>query len=480
MSKFATDLPIISAILTVVLLLQTGVTHWSWGDSQAASGPPPPAPLRHIRELPPETDRHLTILADQDRGPVWLLTGFLDTLCNGEGDKVVPDHLIRRVKPQYWRSAFFCEYSPGWRKAFIHIIDDLSIPFCDVLYAEWWSKQWGARPWEQLDTYYEVVYNLVANAKREGHNIRYWENWNEPDVKQFWPGTRQQFFQTSKVAHDAIRAADPQAWVGGSAWSNFPFPYLAGYNQLKPFGEDTDGFVSFVDFLRYCQQHDVQLDFLVWHENYNKGQARPELIPEHAAAARQLVEEQFADLGIKEYHINEWGTVDVGPGTQVAFFYYLDLAGIDRAGKAYWGDWYLGGILLPDATTPRTAYWAWVAYAQGTGVRLVTRTDDKRVVALASRDEQDNVRVLIGRARNPAGPQPPVKAKVIFRGLPFKGPTAEVTILHLPSEDRPFPEEELDEHTYTEEVSVVGRSASLILPSVEEDEVYAITLRPSD
>ncbi len=439
----------VGTAMAIGLAFLMGRVGLLWGEDQQASGPPPPMPLHQIPELSPEAERHLTIFADRDRGPVWLLTGFLDTLCNGEGDKVVPDHLIRRVNTQYWRSAFFCEYSPGWRKAFTHIIDGLSIPFCDVLYSEWWSKQWGARPWEQLDTFYEVVHNIVTNAKREGPNIRYWEVWNEPDVKQFWPGTQQQFFQTFKVAHDAIRAADPHAWVGGAAWSNFPFPYLAGYNQLKPFGEDTDGFASFVDFLRYCQQHDVQLDFLVWHENYNKGQARPELIP------RKIVEEEFPDLGIKEYHVNEWGTPDVGPGTQVAFFYYLDLAGIDRAAKAHWGDWYLDGLLLSDATTPRTAYWAWVAYAEGTGMRLITRTDDKRVVALASRDEQDNVRVLIGRARNPAGPQPSVKAKVIFRGLSFKGRTAEVT---------------------TEEVSIVGRSASLILPRVEEDEVYAITL----
>ena len=298
-------------------------------------------------------------------------------------------------------------------------------------------------------------------------------------MEPFWHGTRQQFFQTFKVAHDAVRAADPQAWVGGSAWSNFPFPYLAGYNKPKPFGDAPDGFVSFVDFLRYCQQHGVQLDFLVWHEIYDRGQARPELIPEHNAAARKIVEEEFADLGIKEYHINEWGTPTVGPGTQVAFFYYLDQAGIDRAGKAFWGEWYLDGILA-DATTPKTAYWAWVAYAEGTGVRLVTRTDDKRVVALASRDEQDNVRVLIGRAKNPAGPQPSVKVEVVLRGLPFAARQAQATVLHLPAEDRPFPEEELDEHTYTEEVSVVGRSAVLTLPEVTENQVYAITLRPSD
>ncbi len=498
------------------LALIVGTAGCLWGNGEEAIGPPAPAPLRHIRELPPQADRHLTIVADQDRGPVWLLTGFLHGL--HYSGKTVPDHLIRRIKTQYWRSSLWSSHSPPeWREAFFHIIDDLGIPFCDVLSDECWYELPGGdppRPWEDFDAYYEFVYNLVTKFKREGHSIRYWEVWNEPHVAgPFWHETPELFFETFKVAHDAIRAADPQAWVGGSAWAAFPFPYFAGavdlniteppsvaqdlrdcmyrgrYNKLvRDLAEDQDcmrlfrrpeplypapeSFVSFVDFLCYCQQHNIQLDFLVWHSN----NARPELIPEQAAVARKLVGEEFADLGIKEYHINEWGRYDIGPGTQVAFFYYLDQAGITRAAKAVYGPWYLDGILA-DPTTTKTAYWAWAAYADGVGVRLVTRTDDKRLVALASRGEHGTVRVVIGRAKDPSGPRPPVKARVMFRGLPFKGPTAEVTILHLPSEDRPFAEEELTERTYTEEVSVVGRSASLILPSVEEDEVYSLTLR---
>lgn len=431
-----------------------------------ANWSPPPTALRRIRELGPEADRQLTILADRNRGPVWLLTGFLHTQCSYDGYKAVPDHLIRRIKTQHWRSAVGHHSLPGWRQATLHIIDDLRIPFCDVMSDEYRRElPDGAppRPWEDFDAYYKFIYDLITKAKREGHNIRYWEVWNEPDhVRHSWSGTREQFFETFKVAHDAVLAADPEGWVGGPSWK-----CAHGAEGVAEY---------FSDFLRYCQQHDVQLDFLVWHELH----PRPEVVPQHAAAVRKLVEQEFADLGVKEYRINEWGRSwrrsDVGPGTQVAFFYYLDQAGIDRAAKTFWDGWYLDGILA-DPTTPKAAYWAWAAYADGVGVRLITRTNDKRLVALASRDEQGTVRVLIGRAENPAGPQPPVKAKVVFRGLPFAGGRAQVEIVHLASDERPFAEEELAEHTHTEEVRMVGHSASLVLPTIKENEVYSLTLR---
>ncbi len=459
----------IPAVMGLAVVAATG--GWLWGNGQEVSGPPPPAPLQEVRESPPDAVRHLTILADRDRGPVWLLTGFLHSQCDSGGDKVVPDHLIRRVKTQYWRSSGVGrDPSSGWRQATLHLVDDLRIPFCDCLSDEYRETQPDPnqlRPWEDFDAYYKFVYDHITRLKREGHNIRYWEIWNEPDSPTFWHGTREQFFETFKVAHDAIRAADPEGWVGGPSFTR------------ADWGEGVAA--HFRPFLRYCQQHDVQLDFLVWHELGTQ----PELIPHHAAELRNLVEEEFADLGIKEYHINEWGNDWSGPGTQVAYFYYLDQAGITRAAKAVWGPWYLDGILA-DATTPKTAYWAWVAYADGVGKRLITRTDDQRLVALASRDEQGTVRVVIGRSENPWVAQPPVKAKVMFRGLSFPGQKAQVDILHLPAvggrgpEDRPFAEEELAEHTYTQEISLADGRASLTLPSVKENEVYSLTLRPLD
>lgn len=126
---------------------------------------------------------------------------------------------------------------------------------------------------------------------------------------------------------------------------------------------------------------------------------------------------------------------EAGSGTQIAYFYYMDLGGIDRAARAtYDSPNLLGGILI-DPHTPRAAYWAWAEYAkQEGGVRLVTETNDRCLVALASRhDEEKTVRALVARAKRQTiidppeggignsqpGAKPPVKVRIDFEGLPI-------------------------------------------------------------
>jgi len=68
------------------------------------AGPPAPMPYREIPDPPDDAERHIVIAA-QDRGPVWLLTGFLNNYTPEYDPK-----LLEGVKPRHWRHSMW----PYW------------------------------------------------------------------------------------------------------------------------------------------------------------------------------------------------------------------------------------------------------------------------------------------------------------------------------------------------------------------------------
>jgi hypothetical protein len=166
----------------------------------------------------------------------------------------------------------------------------------------------------------------------------------------------------------------------------------------------------------------------------------------------------------------------------LAFFYYFDLGGVDRAARAFWTYDDLDG-LLADSKTPRSSYWAWKAYADGTGLRLISQTNDRCLVAIASRDDAaKTVRAVVARSKRDTGPdfartRPPVQARVDFEGIPAQG-EARVTVLRLGPGYDALREEDLPALTTTTTITVSNGRLSLPLDKVAENEVYSITIAP--
>jgi hypothetical protein len=75
--------------------------------------------------------------------------------------------------------------------------------------------------------------------------IREVEIWNEPDLWLFWRGTPRQYFALYEHAARAIKAYDPAIRVGGPA-------VCCDLGFLR-------------DFLQYCRDGSVPLDFVSWH-----------------------------------------------------------------------------------------------------------------------------------------------------------------------------------------------------------------------
>lgn len=87
------------------------------------------------------------------------------------------------------------------------------------------------------------------------HNIKYWEVWNEPDFKEkFWLGKNANplnYFKMYQSVADTLKKIDKEIKIGG--------PGLAYYSMIfskKPFRED---------FVKYCKDNNVALDFYSFH-----------------------------------------------------------------------------------------------------------------------------------------------------------------------------------------------------------------------
>ena len=123
-----------------------------------------------------------------------------------------------------------------------------------VLFRVGRSEGADPRPPADFDRYASIVKHIVLHYNRGWANgfhygIRYWEIWNEPDLgKLFWAGTPQQYFELYGKLARAVKAADPQALVGG--------PAIAKPNDVTPYRDE---------FMRETHATHTPLDFYSWH-----------------------------------------------------------------------------------------------------------------------------------------------------------------------------------------------------------------------
>jgi hypothetical protein len=109
-------------------------------------------------------------------------------------------------------------------------------------------------PPADLGRYAEIVRHVVLHYNKgwaDGfqNRVKYWEIWNEPDLGHiWWNGTPEQYYALYSAAAQAVKAADPQALVGG--------PTIALVNETSPYREG---------FLAYVRDQHAPLDFYSWH-----------------------------------------------------------------------------------------------------------------------------------------------------------------------------------------------------------------------
>jgi xylan 1,4-beta-xylosidase len=105
-----------------------------------------------------------------------------------------------------------------------------------------------ASPPKDWDRWSDLIRNLVRHLRnRFGEaELSRWavEVWNEPDLEQFWTGTREEYFRLYELTARAVRDTCPGMPVGG--------PATAGTRWIG-------------DFLEYVNRTGAPLDFLSTH-----------------------------------------------------------------------------------------------------------------------------------------------------------------------------------------------------------------------
>jgi xylan 1,4-beta-xylosidase len=255
----------------------------------------------------------------------------------------------------------------------------------------------GADPKPPADfaRYAAIVQHIVLHynagwANGYHYGIRYWEVWNEPDLgKLFWAGTAQQYFDFYDQVARAVKAADPQALVGG--------PAIAKPNDPTPYRDD---------FMRETRATHTPLDFYSWHW-YATDSNDPRDFNRIAADLRTRLDSY--GLTRTRSFLTEWnyGLSDPPPTPLVRASFitsaliYMQDAPIDAA-TLYRAD----NVFGPDGATPDKTGQALIALGQmeSTPARLQVvgaDTDGFAIVAGRSPDKH-LVRILISNYQIPA------------------------------------------------------------------------------
>lgn len=123
---------------------------------------------------------------------------------------------------------------------------------------EHWKKKYGTLPPPDFKKWAVVCEHIIRHytegwADGFKYDVEYWEIWNEPDLdpddsthKRTWGGTKLQFFDLFEIAAKHLKSCFPHLKIGGPAICN-------------PKGGWKD------EFLAFCRDHNVPLDFFSWH-----------------------------------------------------------------------------------------------------------------------------------------------------------------------------------------------------------------------
>lgn len=144
-----------------------------------------------------------------------------------------------------------------------------------------------SHPPKDFEKWTEICLNIIRHYNEgwaNGHrwNIRYWEIWNEPNVKRkMWTGTMADYYRLYVTSAKRIKSEFPDLKVGG--------PAFAGLSEKMV-----------VPFIKHCREHEAPLDFLSWHFY---GISTKAIISQPGQARKWLDKEGFHDT---ELHLNEW------------------------------------------------------------------------------------------------------------------------------------------------------------------------------
>jgi hypothetical protein len=292
-----------------------------------------------------------------------------------------PDSSIKPLQPKLWRVGRLDIYDRVIASGaeFQLIVSDL-----------WgYGSNPNGWPYQNYPAWESFIRQLAQQNK--GKKI-IWDVWNEPDwTDPFWKGSREQFFETYKRAYRILREElGPSAIIGGPSIAIYSKEYLAA-------------------FLDYCKANKLEVNFLSWHE---LNDTKILFIDDHVIDAKRNFQQSpsYKELKLQKIYVNEivGNLAQYQPGEILGYLYNLEYAKADGACRACWDSKgpnkvsncfnnTLSGMVMPNTFEPRAAWWTYKAYADGVNSRVRSRSDNDRLVALASKSNPEGkAQILLG------------------------------------------------------------------------------------
>ena len=320
---------------------------------------------------------NVTVDFGQSATGITSMSGFL----HGIDPTKPPDSSVKPLQPKLWRV--------GRLDVYDRVI--ASGAEFQLLVSDLWGygsnpKGW---PYQNYPAWEAFIRQLAQQNK--GKKI-IWDIWNEPDLKNpFWKGSREQFFETYKRAYKILREElGPSAVIGGPSISTYNKEYLTA-------------------FLDYCKANKLEVNFLAWHE---LNDTIILFVDDHVFDAKRNYQQSpfYKELKLQKIYVNEivGELAQYQPGEILGYLYNLEYAKADGACRACWDTTgakkvsncfnnTLTGTVTPNTFEPRAAWWTYKAYADGVNSRVLSRSDNDRLIALASKSNPEGkAQVLLG------------------------------------------------------------------------------------
>ena len=116
-------------------------------------------------------------------------------------------------------------------------------------------------PPKDYDQWYDLIFNIVNHSVlkygKEKVSAWKWEVWNEPDIREYWRGTEEEYYKLYDYTAAAVKEALPEAQVGGNSVTQ----------------SQTRGTSFLTGFIRHCMKGTnfktgrvgAPLDFITFH-----------------------------------------------------------------------------------------------------------------------------------------------------------------------------------------------------------------------
>ena len=272
---------------------------------------------------------------------------------------------------------------------------------------EHWPKKYGTVPPKDYAKWARVCEHVIRHYNggwADGHrwNIRQWEIWNEYNLdnddaanKRTWGGTKEEFFCFYETVAKHLKATFPDLSIGGPA-----ICYKAHENT--PF-----------EFIDYCRDHQVPLDFFSWHRYSPDVEPLLKIARQYRAALDAAGYTRTVSFCDEWNYNNGWGdgfqksAIErqgvKGAAATMATMCALQEAPVDalhyyelRPGRPQFN-----GVFDDLTMAPLKAYWAFYAWrrlrALGTQVKVTVEENADGIRAVAAEGTDGRLTAVVSR-----------------------------------------------------------------------------------